>query len=124
MTGPLARQRKVLATLRRGFWAVTRYRDVRTVGRDAATFSSTPTIMIPDSAGAIDDNCLTTEFKAAAAKIGEISVLASKKDEVLSAAFPLGNLVAGIIVAGRDASHFKKVERASSQGRRHLPVSC
>jgi hypothetical protein len=51
-------------------------------------------------AGAIDDNCLNTEFKAAAAKIGELSVLASKKDEVLSAAFPLGNLIAGIIAAG------------------------
>ena len=51
-------------------------------------------------AGAIDDNCLNTEFQAAAAGIGEISVLASKKDEVLSAAFPLGNLVAGIIAEG------------------------
>lgn len=54
------------------------------------------TLMAP----AIDDNCLTTEFQAAAAKIGTISVLASKKDEVLSAAFPLGNLFAGIIAAG------------------------
>ena len=51
-------------------------------------------------AGAIDDNCLNTEFKAAAAKIGELSVLASRKDPVLSAAFPLGNLFAGIIAAG------------------------
>jgi cytochrome P450 len=31
-----------------GFWAITRYRDVKTVGRDTATFSSSPTIMIPD----------------------------------------------------------------------------
>lgn len=29
-----------------GFWAVTRYEDVRAVGRDPATFSSVPTIMI------------------------------------------------------------------------------
>jgi cytochrome P450 len=36
-----------------GFWAVTRYRDVKTVGRDAATFSSTPTVMISD-AGALE----------------------------------------------------------------------
>ncbi|MPY92868.1 MAG: cytochrome P450 [Acidimicrobiia bacterium] len=35
----------------RGFWAVTRYEDVRAVGRDAATFSSEPTIMIPDGDG-------------------------------------------------------------------------
>lgn len=32
----------------RGFWAVTRHADVRAVGRDPATFSSAPTIMIPD----------------------------------------------------------------------------
>jgi cytochrome P450 len=34
-----------------GFWAVTRYADVRAVGRDPATFSSTPTVLIPDVAG-------------------------------------------------------------------------
>ena len=51
-------------------------------------------------AGAIDDNCLNTEFQVAAARIGEISVLASKEDTVLSAAFPLGNFFAGIIAAG------------------------
>lgn len=51
-------------------------------------------------AGAIDDNCLNSEFKAAAGKIGEISVLASKKDAVLSALFPLGNLIGGIIAEG------------------------
>ena len=36
-----------------GFWAVTRYTDVRAVGRDPATFSSGPSIMIPDE-GAMD----------------------------------------------------------------------
>lgn len=51
-------------------------------------------------AGAIDNNCLSTEFAAAAAKIGTISILASKKDEVLSAAFPLGNFLGGILAAG------------------------
>jgi hypothetical protein len=51
-------------------------------------------------AGAIDDNCLNTEFKGAAAKIGEISILASKKDTVLSELFPMGNFVAGIIAEG------------------------
>ena len=34
-----------------GFWAVTRYADVKAVGRDAATFSSVPTILIPDGVG-------------------------------------------------------------------------
>src|SRR5579871_375080 len=32
-----------------GFWAVTRYADVKLVGRDPATYSSSPTIMIADA---------------------------------------------------------------------------
>ena len=51
-------------------------------------------------AGAIDDDCLNTEFKTASAKIGKISVLASNEDEVLAAAFPLGNFFGGIIAEG------------------------
>jgi pimeloyl-ACP methyl ester carboxylesterase len=51
-------------------------------------------------AGAVDDDCLTNEFQAAAAKVGEISVLSSKKDEVLSFCFPLGNFFAGILDVG------------------------
>jgi cytochrome P450 len=34
----------------RGFWAITRYQDVRAVDRDFQTFSSQPTIMIADPA--------------------------------------------------------------------------
>jgi hypothetical protein len=56
-------------------------------------------------AGAIDDNCLNTEFRGAAANIGKISVLASKKDEVLSTLFPLGNLIGGIIAEGHPWWH-------------------
>ena len=38
-----------------GFWAVTRYREVKAVGRDPAMFSSSPTITIPDgTAGPAD----------------------------------------------------------------------
>jgi cytochrome P450 len=37
-----------------GFWAVTRYRDVKSIGRDAATFSSIPTIMIPDGEASLE----------------------------------------------------------------------
>jgi len=48
-------------------------------------------------AGAIDDDCLTTEFAGAAQKIGTISVLASMKDTVLARLFPLGNFIAGIL---------------------------
>jgi hypothetical protein len=51
-------------------------------------------------AGAIDDNCLNTEFQAVVAKIGSVSLLASKEDTVLSFAFPLGNFVAGIVAEG------------------------
>jgi hypothetical protein len=56
-------------------------------------------------AGAIDDNCLNTEFQKPAANVGEISVLASKKDAVLAAAFPLGNILGGIIAAGHPWFH-------------------
>lgn len=51
-------------------------------------------------AGAIDDDCLNKEFATAAGKVGSISVLASKKDTVLSRLFPVGNFFAGIIDAG------------------------
>src|SRR5262245_2284856 len=37
-----------------GFWAVTRHEDVRFVGRNAALFSSSPTIMISDGEGGMD----------------------------------------------------------------------
>jgi hypothetical protein len=56
-------------------------------------------------AGAIDDNCLDTEFQAAAGRIEKISALASMKDEVLSALFPLGNLIGGIIAEGHPWWH-------------------
>jgi hypothetical protein len=51
-------------------------------------------------AGAIDDTCLSGEYKDAASAMGEISVLASRRDEVLKLAFPLGNPVAGIVTRG------------------------
>jgi cytochrome P450 len=39
----------------RGFWAVTRHRDVKAVGRDSTTFSSRPSIMIDDPGPNFDD---------------------------------------------------------------------
>jgi hypothetical protein len=71
-------------------------------------------------AGAIDDNCLNAGFQAAAAKIGEISVLASTKDKVLSAAFPLGNFFAGIIAEGHPWWHAALGHRGPSHP---LPVN-
>ncbi len=56
-------------------------------------------------AGAIDDDCLNSEFQSAITKIGRISVLASRKDTVLSRLFPLGNFVAGILTAGHPPCH-------------------
>ncbi len=37
------------------FWAVTRYDDVKAVGRNATTFSSSPTIMLHDSSAESDE---------------------------------------------------------------------
>ncbi len=51
-------------------------------------------------AGAIDDTCLTDEYKVAAARVTELSLLASRKDDVLSMAYPLGNPLQGIIDTG------------------------
>jgi pimeloyl-ACP methyl ester carboxylesterase len=56
-------------------------------------------------AGAIDDDCLSTEFANAAKNIDQISALASMKDTVLSRLFPLGNFVAGILTAGHPWWH-------------------
>jgi hypothetical protein len=42
-------------------------------------------------AGAIDDSCLTGEFKSAANSVDKISVLASREDKVLKDLFPIGN---------------------------------
>jgi hypothetical protein len=51
-------------------------------------------------AGAIEDDCLVNEYKAAAAKAAEIFILASKSDAVLEFAFPIGNLVGEIVMHG------------------------
>jgi pimeloyl-ACP methyl ester carboxylesterase len=48
-------------------------------------------------AGAIGDDCLTGEFAGVPAKVDKISVLASKEDEVLRWAFPIGDLAAEIV---------------------------
>jgi len=48
-------------------------------------------------AGAIDDHCLTQEFASVQQKVGVISALASKEDEVLRWAFPIGDFVAEIV---------------------------
>lgn len=48
-------------------------------------------------AGAIDDDCLTDEYKNSVAKVNQISILASHKDDVLEFAFPIGNFLGGIV---------------------------
>ena len=66
---------------------------------------SLPVRRVTLMAGAIDDDCLVTEFQDAAAKVGTISILASGRDEVLSALFPMGNLFGGIIAEGHPWWH-------------------
>ncbi|MGE5323045.1 MAG: alpha/beta hydrolase [Actinomycetota bacterium] len=56
-------------------------------------------------AGAIDNNCLTNEYTNAANKVEQISLLASIRDAVLAAAFPLGNPIQGIIDSGHPYYH-------------------
>lgn len=51
-------------------------------------------------AGAIDDDCLATQYADSVAKLRDISLLASLEDDVLKWAFPLGNPLAGIISEG------------------------
>jgi len=48
-------------------------------------------------AGAVSDHCLTQDFASMQTKVDVISALASKKDEVLKWAFPIGDLAAEII---------------------------
>jgi hypothetical protein len=56
-------------------------------------------------APAIDNNCLTNEYRNAASKIDEISILASTRDDVLALAFPLGNPLQGILDSGHPYYH-------------------
>jgi hypothetical protein len=48
-------------------------------------------------AGAIGDDCLTSEFQDVQSKVEVISVLASKEDEVLRWAFPIGDLASDFV---------------------------
>jgi Alpha/beta hydrolase of unknown function (DUF900) len=51
-------------------------------------------------AGAIEDDCLVNEYRAAADKVEEIYVLSSRKDWVLEFAFPIGNPIGEIVMRG------------------------
>jgi hypothetical protein len=51
-------------------------------------------------AGAIDDTCLVGEYGDCLSGVGKISVLSSKRDDVLEWAFPEGNLLSGIVTRG------------------------
>ena len=51
-------------------------------------------------AGAIDDTCLSDQYKDVVPRMSQISVLASGRDDVLKWAFPAGNPVAGIVTRG------------------------
>jgi hypothetical protein len=51
-------------------------------------------------AGAVEDDCLTNEYKAAADNAEEIFAIASEEDWVLKFAFPIGNPIGQIIMHG------------------------
>lgn len=56
-------------------------------------------------AGAIDDTCLNDEYKNAVGRVEELSILASRRDYVLSMAYPLGNPLQGVIDRGHPYWH-------------------
>ena len=66
-------------------------------GLNPSTLTVRCTILM---AGAIDDNCLTAEYQTAASRIQALSLLTSRRDDVLSMAYPLGNPLQGIIDTG------------------------
>lgn len=66
----------------------------------AASRMQTPVRQVALMAGAINDDCLIHEYKAATKNIGKITILASTGDTVLAKAFPMGNLAEGIMDAG------------------------
>ncbi len=51
-------------------------------------------------AGAIENDCLTSEYADAMTKVDQVHVVASRSDWVLQDAFPLGNLVGEILMHG------------------------
>lgn len=69
-------------------------------------------------AGAINHDCLTAEYASAAGSIGKIDILASVKDEVLAAAFPIGNIFEGII----DAHHPWFQSALGHKGPKTIPI--
>jgi hypothetical protein len=75
---------------------------LQTISGLAKTFHVRRAVLM---AGAIDDNCLTSEYSSAAANIAEISILASEEDDVLEFAFPLGNPLQGILDSGHPYHH-------------------
>lgn len=56
-------------------------------------------------AGAIDNTCLTEEYSSAANKVQNISVAASRGDDVLKWSFPTGNFLGGILSRGNPYVH-------------------
>ena len=75
---------------------------LQTISRLALSVSVRRCVLM---AGAIDNTCLTDEYKNAANRVGEISILASHRDDVLELAYPAGNLLQGIIDRGHPYWH-------------------
>jgi esterase/lipase superfamily enzyme len=55
------------------------------------------------TAGAVDDDCLTSQYAPAKIKAGRVSVLASKSDRVLQLAYPLGDFASDLFWRDHDS---------------------
>lgn len=58
---------------------------------------SRPARVVCLTAAAINEDCLTAEYVAAAANSNQISILASRKDDILKIAFRIGDPIAGLL---------------------------
>lgn len=64
---------------------------------EAAQILERPPRLICLTAGAVNDDCLSTEYQAAAARAKGVQTLGSRCDKVLSLAYPAGDIIAEIL---------------------------
>jgi hypothetical protein len=74
------------------------------------------------TAGAVDSDCLATAYAPVKGKADRISVLASKKDKVLWAAYPLGDFVSDVLLGDRDSPWRGALGRRGPQPLEGAPV--
>ena len=75
------------------------------------------------TAGAVDSDCLATAYAPVKAKADRISVLASKKDKVLWAAYPLGDFVSDVLLGDKDSPWHGALGRKGPRPFEPVPVT-